>query len=240
MITGHEPATNGFGLDLLEIHGDASFLGLLFVHAPELAQGVGGDRANAEIMLGLGVPLKTFTAIPRDVLTRPDAVADGDGAIVIAVLGHTTTYSKAARRDAGLLVPELWLRCLPGHIPETMKKTMNKQPEIYRQGDVLLIPVDELPRKNLRPMPRERRVVLAHGEVTGHAHAFAPGAVKGYLPADAPDTEQQEAEASYIEVAEALAALTHEEHGTIEVPRGTYRCVIQSEYTPQAIRRVQD
>ncbi len=43
----------------------------------------------------------------------------------------------------------------------------------YRQGDVLLERVDSLPRK-LQPVAREKgRVILAHGEVTGHAHAIA-------------------------------------------------------------------
>ena len=43
---------------------------------------------------------------------------------------------------------------------------------MFRQGDVLIIPVAKLP-DCLEPMKRERgRVILAHGEVTGHAHAI--------------------------------------------------------------------
>jgi hypothetical protein len=47
---------------------------------------------------------------------------------------------------------------------------MNRQ---YRQGDVLLCAVDQLPPA-ARPVPKDGdRVVVAFGELTGHAHAFA-------------------------------------------------------------------
>jgi hypothetical protein len=43
---------------------------------------------------------------------------------------------------------------------------------MYRQGDVLIIPVESIPER-LDPIGREDgRVVLAHGEVTGHAHVI--------------------------------------------------------------------
>ena len=43
---------------------------------------------------------------------------------------------------------------------------------MFRQGDVLIIPVKSIP-KTAEPIAREQgRVVLAHGEVTGHAHAI--------------------------------------------------------------------
>jgi hypothetical protein len=43
---------------------------------------------------------------------------------------------------------------------------------MMRQGDVLIVPVSSLPA-GLEPVKREKgRVVLAHGEVTGHAHAI--------------------------------------------------------------------
>ena len=42
---------------------------------------------------------------------------------------------------------------------------------MYRQGDVLIVPIKAF-RRNW-PVGREAgRVVLAHGEVTGHAHAI--------------------------------------------------------------------
>jgi hypothetical protein len=49
----------------------------------------------------------------------------------------------------------------------------------YRQGDVLLERISALPA-GLRPVNRDKgRVVLAYGEVTGHAHALVePGTQK--------------------------------------------------------------
>ncbi len=41
-----------------------------------------------------------------------------------------------------------------------------------RQGDVLVLEIDDIP-KDARRVPRDDgRVVLAYGEVTGHAHAI--------------------------------------------------------------------
>jgi len=49
-------------------------------------------------------------------------------------------------------------------------------PAQARQGDVLLVPVAQIP-DGARRVKRERgRVVLAWGEVTGHAHAIASSA----------------------------------------------------------------
>lgn len=43
----------------------------------------------------------------------------------------------------------------------------------YRQGDILLVRVEKLPGK-LKSIERENgRVVLAHGEATGHAHSVS-------------------------------------------------------------------
>jgi len=46
-----------------------------------------------------------------------------------------------------------------------------------RQGDILFVPVEKLP-KGLTDVPRQAgRVVVAEGEITGHCHAIdAPGA----------------------------------------------------------------
>jgi hypothetical protein len=92
-------------------------------------------------------------------------------------------------------------------------------PISYRQGDVLVVAVDAVP-DSARPVPRDAgRIVLAYGEVTGHAHAI-----------DAP-----EAEAMLLSVSEnerflrlmADVDLAHEEHAAIRIPAGTYRVVRQ-------------
>ena len=43
----------------------------------------------------------------------------------------------------------------------------------YRQGDVLLCAVDEIPLRATTVLSHGDRVIVALGELTGHAHAFA-------------------------------------------------------------------
>lgn len=43
---------------------------------------------------------------------------------------------------------------------------------IFRQGDVCLIRVEDADFGNEIPRDTRGRIVLAHGEVTGHAHAI--------------------------------------------------------------------
>ena len=103
-----------------------------------------------------------------------------------------------------------------------------------RQGDVLVLGVEAIP-DDAKPVTRDRgRVVLAYGEVTGHAHAIA-----------ARDATLLELDGErYLRVT-APVTLDHEEHATIELPPGSFRVVIQREYVPselpeQAWRRVVD
>jgi hypothetical protein len=93
----------------------------------------------------------------------------------------------------------------------------------YRQGDVLIVATPKVPAR-LTSVHRDRgRIVLAEGEVTGHAHAIADGEATLY---------QDDDEARFLEVTAAVA-LTHEEHDTIMIPPGTYRVIRQREYTPE-------
>ena len=104
--------------------------------------------------------------------------------------------------------------------------------QLYRQGDVLLERVNDIPA-GLTTVPRDDgRVILAYGEVTGHAHAVV-GDVE-FLAADLEDLEER-----FLRV-EGEAAIVHEEHDTIALPSGNYRVVRQREYTPEQIRTVAD
>ena len=109
---------------------------------------------------------------------------------------------------------------------------MNTQ--IYRQGDVLLIRVDDIPA-DAKPCNIDGDVVLAYGEVTGHAHRIAPTKAKAFAKGGvwSPTAER------FIQALEG-AELTHEEHATIALPPGMYRVVQQVEYTPEAVRNVAD
>lgn len=93
---------------------------------------------------------------------------------------------------------------------------------MYRQGDVLVV---QVPGADLgEPVERENgRVVLAHGEVSGHSHAIdEPDAV---LYAGKSDHSQR-----FLGLA-SPARLVHEEHAPIPLPAGLYEVVRQSEWT---------
>lgn len=101
--------------------------------------------------------------------------------------------------------------------------------KVYRQGDVCLIRVAKLP-KGADLVKVDGDVILAHGEVTGHAHRIK----------DADKTRVYDAGAErFIEVMEAVA-LTHEEHGTVLLEKGVYRQAFQCEDFGTEVRRVAD
>lgn len=103
---------------------------------------------------------------------------------------------------------------------------------MYRQGDVLIIPVKSIPKK-LEPVERENgRIVLAHGEVTGHAHA-----IKNKGAALFRDPKLM---AVFMTVNGDAVMLEHDEHDTIVIPPGIYQVIRQREYSPEAIRNVAD
>ena len=103
---------------------------------------------------------------------------------------------------------------------------------MYRQGDVLIIPIPELPA-GLVPGPRDGgRLVLARGEATGHAHVITgPDVV---LHASADDIDRL-----FVEIV-TRARVVHEEHGSITIPSGVYQVVRQREYVPGDYRYVAD
>ncbi len=128
---------------------------------------------------------------------------------------------------------------------------MNAKPQQVRQGDVQLQPVAGLP-KGCTEIPADgNRIVLAYGEVTGHAHAIydhlAQGAEKAGEVADAAIARAQTkarlwrdaAGDRYLEVKETVT-LRHEEHTQHTLPPGIYKLPTQVEYTPAELRRVVD
>lgn len=95
-------------------------------------------------------------------------------------------------------------------------------PVHFRQGDVLLIAVAAIP-DGATPEHRSGRIVLAEGEVTGHAHAIGE-----------PDARTFSHHGQRYLLTKSIAQLVHEEHAPIEVPAGSWRIVIQREYEPAA------
>jgi hypothetical protein len=116
------------------------------------------------------------------------------------------------------------------------QKSSPKPPTQYRQGDVLITRIGAVPA-GLTIKPRDNgRVILAYGEVTGHAHAIADT-----LEAPAAALfDDPSGDGSFVMLVEGDTGLVHEEHGRIDLPAGNYRVTRQREYTPEAIRNVAD
>ncbi len=96
---------------------------------------------------------------------------------------------------------------------------------IYRQGDVLLRRIDEVPYPiTTTVVPREEgRIVLAHGEMTGHAHAID-------APLDEATLLTAADQRRFLRLARDVE-LRHEEHATINLPAGLYQVIRQREWT---------
>lgn len=86
----------------------------------------------------------------------------------------------------------------------------------YHHGDCLLIPVEKVEGKEIKGN------ILLEGEVTGHAHRIKENTAKLYM---------DKRNVMFVEVT-APSALTHEEHGRIELPEGLYRVDRVKEYDP--------
>lgn len=108
---------------------------------------------------------------------------------------------------------------------------MKKINKLNRQGDVMLefIGEGEIPDE-ATPMETEpNRVVLAYGEVTGHAHA---------LPAT--HASMYAWKGDRLVVVKEDTELKHEEHTWHQIPKGNYIAIQQVAYTPAEIRNVAD
>ena len=111
---------------------------------------------------------------------------------------------------------------------------MKKMQKQARQGDVFLRVVETEPTG--KEVPREgERIILAHGEATGHAHAIT--ALDVVLLMD------EKTLARHLNTRGAIRApiLDHEEHEAIQLPTGkTIEVRRQREYHPAGLRNVLD
>jgi hypothetical protein len=97
---------------------------------------------------------------------------------------------------------------------------------MLRQGDVLLVGIDDLPLGMEEVMPERRggrvEYVLAHGEATGHAHAISASSQIAL--------RRHPERGMFLVVHGDGAELRHEEHRPLPVPAGSYRVVRQRTY----------
>lgn len=109
---------------------------------------------------------------------------------------------------------------------------------VLRQGDVLLIRVDSIPAGAKEVKRDDRgRIILAEGEVTGHAHAVLDPHAKLF---EITGGGQGGNERSRFLNVEKETTLNHEEHGTVHLTKGVYEVRQQREYQPDEIRPVAD
>jgi hypothetical protein len=106
---------------------------------------------------------------------------------------------------------------------------------IVRQGDVLLVPVENLPARRLERVVKGPRIVLAEGEATGHAHVVL-GRARLVHSTSAPSWRG--VGHTHL-VVEEPASLVHDEHDAIGLLPGVYHVRRQREYVPPAPARPQ-
>lgn len=111
--------------------------------------------------------------------------------------------------------------------------------DLFAQGDIILERVDDAtPSKSINVDP-DGSVVLARGEVTGHRHRFM-GEVTMFRDDGLARDMPAELYLGHIKIAAPTADLVHEEHGTITLPKGTYRVRHQREHDAAGARIVAD
>jgi len=107
----------------------------------------------------------------------------------------------------------------------------------------VLIERSEIPSK-AQKQEKTKRIILAHGEVTGHHHTLETRDPadwwkgEGEIPAtnEKPSTLAGEL---FVSLPNG-GTVKHQEHSKIELPRGKYRITRQREYSPERIRNVAD
>lgn len=102
-----------------------------------------------------------------------------------------------------------------------------------RQGDVLIVPCEEIPASATPVGAEAGRLIVARGEATGHHHSF-PWARGAVLFRD-----DGAGGAQYVRV-EQPVALEHQEHSPLTVKPGSYAVRIQRTMASGLVRRVAD
>src|SRR5688572_8817280 len=104
--------------------------------------------------------------------------------------------------------------------------TIKMKPKIYRQGDVLIERIAEIPRGATKRIGIGGRIILAEGEVTGHHHSL-----------DIDDADWWKADGELFLTVNRPTPVTHQEHSPLPLPRGKYRVRRQREYVPKELPR---
>ena len=102
---------------------------------------------------------------------------------------------------------------------------------MYRQGDVWIEEVTAMPSGVTLVARENGKLVLAHGEVTGHMHAVEEMDAEMFVERDG---------TLYLR-APSGCVVAHQEHAAVTLPAGkTYRVVRQREWTSNMVQKVAD
>ncbi len=172
-------------------------------------------------------PAAFIAALPAIIVMRliNETLADAffDSPAAVLSTGYVTLF-------CGRLVSRLWKRKRaidqPTHGENRNISSMrNKRRKQYRQGDIFIEEVHEVP-VDAKRQTRVRRLVVATGEATGHQHVLSP-------KKEAMDWWRNDAGDIYVRGAE-VGRLVHEEHDAIEILTDApfILCRRQLEFTP--------
>lgn len=117
-----------------------------------------------------------------------------------------------------------------------------KAGDCFRQGDVLLVRMTKKEiGKEYREVPRENgRVVLALGESSMHAHVFRDPGVCMLRREGTGDAVVTLLVPSDLLTEGGEIAPGRPRHDPVKVPAGTYRLIIQREWSGEEVRNVAD
>jgi hypothetical protein len=113
-------------------------------------------------------------------------------------------------------------------------KVINRDKGPVYQGDLAIIPVDEIPSDVVEAKSEGENHIVAHSE-TGHHHVVPTRMAKLYVVS---------AMMSYLRVVAEQANLQHlrpyDTHETVALPKGDYQLLRQREGAPEGWRQVAD
>ena len=118
------------------------------------------------------------------------------------------------------------------------KKSNAKTRNLYRHGDLLITRINAVPQSAINISSK----IIAEGEVSGHKHTLVGQATVRILPGrEAGHKIIERVERGHVSInripelyfsASEDVKLTHEEHKTLELPRGSYKVTKEREFNP--------
>lgn len=106
---------------------------------------------------------------------------------------------------------------------------------MLRQGDVMIVRVTDLPEDLVAVPPENGRVVLAHGEATGHHHSIA------FTNRVAMFREDGSGGGLFLVVSgDTPVMIEHQEHTALAISPGRYCVIRQRVWSAGMARRVAD